>query len=101
MIEPKVTGPAMTACWMFADPTEASSGLLGVQLRLPLATGSTVVLLIVFCQVLTGELAAGPHESPRRPAFTRAALVEAVTTRVMDRLTELHVVEPQLDNVST
>src|SRR5215813_13890854 len=30
-------------------------------------------------EVLTGELAAGPHESPRRrPEFTRAALVEAV-----------------------
>jgi hypothetical protein len=52
-------------------------------------------------EVLTGELAAGPHESRRRrPEFTRAALVEEVTTRVMDRLAELHVVEPQLDNVA-
>ena len=53
-------------------------------------------------EVLTGELAPGPHESPRRrPKFTRAALVEAVTTRVMDRLAELHLVEPQLNNVPT
>ena len=53
-------------------------------------------------EVLTGELAVGPHQSPvRRPEFTRAALVEAVTTRVMDRLAELHVVEPQLDNLPT
>ena len=53
-------------------------------------------------EVLTGELAPGPHESPRRSReFTRAALVEAVTTRVMDRLAELHVVEPQLDNGPT
>jgi hypothetical protein len=53
-------------------------------------------------EVLTGELAAGPHESPlRRPEFTRAALVEAVSTRVMDRLAELYIVEPQLDNVPT
>ena len=51
-------------------------------------------------EVLTGELAAGPHESPPRlPEFTRTALVEAVTTRVMDRLAEFHVVKPQFDNV--
>ena len=53
-------------------------------------------------EVLTGELAAGSHESSlRRPGFTRAALVEAVTTRVIDRLAELHLVEPRLDNVPT
>lgn len=52
-------------------------------------------------EVLTDELASGPHELPRLPEFTRAALVEAVTTRVMDRLAELHVVEPRLDNVPT
>jgi hypothetical protein len=48
-------------------------------------------------EVLTDELASEPHESP--PEFTRAALVEAVTTRVMDRLAELHVVEPPGDNL--
>src|SRR6516225_8686422 len=53
-------------------------------------------------EVLTGELAPGPHESPRRSReFTRAALVEAVTTRVMDRLAEVHVVQPRLYNVPT
>jgi hypothetical protein len=53
-------------------------------------------------EVLTDELAAGPHESPPRlPEFTRAALVEAVTTRVMDRLAKLHVFEPHLDNIPT
>jgi hypothetical protein len=53
-------------------------------------------------EVLTNELAAGPPESvPRFRQSTRSALVEAVTTRVMDRLAELHIVEPQLDNVPT
>jgi hypothetical protein len=53
-------------------------------------------------EVLTDELATGPHESPLRlPESTRAALVEAVATRVMDRLAELHVVEPRLDNLPT
>ena len=53
-------------------------------------------------EVLTDELAAGPQEPlSRLPEFTRAALVEAVTTRVIDRLAELHVVEPPFDNVPT
>jgi len=42
-------------------------------------------------EVLTSELAAGPHESVvRLPPVTRSALVEAVATRVIDRLAELH-----------
>ncbi|MBV8844529.1 MAG: hypothetical protein JO307_17120 [Bryobacterales bacterium] len=50
-------------------------------------------------EVIMDELAARAHESPPRlPEFTQAALVEAVTTRVMDRLAELHVVNPGLDN---
>jgi hypothetical protein len=41
-------------------------------------------------EVLTNELAAGPPESPLRfRQSTRSALVEAITTRVMDRLAEL------------
>jgi hypothetical protein len=46
-------------------------------------------------EVLTGELAAGPHESVARlrPSAC-SALVEAVATRVIDRLAEL-----QADNV--
>ena len=37
-------------------------------------------------EVLTGELAVGPHESPPQlPEFTGSAFVEAVATRVMDR----------------
>jgi hypothetical protein len=51
-------------------------------------------------EVLTNELAAGPHESGTRvPALTRTALIEAVATRVMNRLAELHVIEPRLDTV--
>jgi hypothetical protein len=53
-------------------------------------------------EVLTDELAAGPHESGTRlPVTTRAALIEAVAMRVMSRLTELHSlhVQPKLDNV--
>lgn len=50
--------------------------------------------------VLTDELAAGPHASGSRlPSETRAALVEAVAARVMKRLRELHLVQPALDNV--
>ena len=46
-------------------------------------------------EVLTNELAAGPPESPPRfRQSTRSALVEAVATRVIDRLAEL-----QADNV--
>src|SRR6516162_3409659 len=41
-------------------------------------------------EVLTGELAVGPHESPPRLLNSlRAAFVEAVTTTVIDRLAEL------------
>ena len=41
-------------------------------------------------EVLTNELAAGPPESPPRIRQSiRSALVEAITTRVMDRLAEL------------
>lgn len=37
-------------------------------------------------EVLTDELAAGPHESgPRVPALTRTALIEAVAARVVNR----------------
>ena len=51
-------------------------------------------------EVLTDELAAGPHESlPRLPELTRSALVEAVTTRVMDRLAEVRPAQPGMDNV--
>jgi hypothetical protein len=51
-------------------------------------------------EVLTNELAAGSPESlPGFREFTRSALVEAVATRVMDRLAELHVVETKPDNV--
>jgi hypothetical protein len=46
-------------------------------------------------EVLTNELAAGPPESPSRfRQSTRSTLVEAVATRVIDRLAEL-----QADNV--
>jgi hypothetical protein len=51
-------------------------------------------------EVLTNELAAEPpQESARIPFVTRTALIEAVATRVMDRLAELNVVEAKLDNV--
>ena len=41
-------------------------------------------------EVLTSELAAGPHEPVARlPSCARSALVEAVANRVMDRLAEL------------
>jgi hypothetical protein len=52
-------------------------------------------------EVLSDELAAGPHEAESRlPVQTRAALVEAVATRVMTRLAELRVIQPSPDNVS-
>lgn len=45
-------------------------------------------------EVLTDELATGPHETESRlPVQTRAALVEAVAARVMRRLTELYIIE--------
>jgi hypothetical protein len=45
-------------------------------------------------EVLTDELAAGPHESESRLSIqTRAELVEAVATRVMKRLTELRLIQ--------
>ncbi|HKD05512.1 MAG TPA: helix-turn-helix domain-containing protein [Bryobacteraceae bacterium] len=50
-------------------------------------------------EVLIDELAAGPHETESRlPVQTRAALVEAVATRVMKRLTELRIIEAPPDN---
>jgi hypothetical protein len=52
-------------------------------------------------EVLTNELAAGPHETESRlPVQTRAALVEAVATRVLKRLTELRIIEPSPGNVA-
>jgi len=52
-------------------------------------------------EVLTDELAAGPHEAESRlPVQTRAAPVEAVATSVMKRLAELRVIQPPPDNVS-
>jgi hypothetical protein len=50
-------------------------------------------------EVLSDELAAGQHESGARlPMTTRTALIEAVAARVMDRLAELHGIQPTLDN---
>ena len=50
-------------------------------------------------EVLTDELAAGSHEMESRlPVQTRAALVEAVATSVMKRLTELRTIGPPPDN---
>ncbi|HWF08921.1 MAG TPA: helix-turn-helix domain-containing protein [Bryobacteraceae bacterium] len=43
-------------------------------------------------EVLTDELAAGPHEPLTRiPEITRSAIIEAVARRVMDRLAELRL----------
>jgi hypothetical protein len=51
-------------------------------------------------EVLADELAAGPHETDSRlPVQTRTALVEAVATRVMKRLTELRVIGAPPDNI--
>ncbi len=51
-------------------------------------------------EVLTNELAAARHEAGTRlPFVTRTALIDAVTTQVMTRLTELRVIEPKLDAV--
>jgi hypothetical protein len=51
-------------------------------------------------EVLADELASGPHETEScLPVQTRAALVEAVATRGMKRLTELRVIAPPPDNV--
>jgi hypothetical protein len=51
-------------------------------------------------EVLMDELAAGPRETEcRLPVQTHAALVDAVATRVLKRLTELRVIEPPPDNV--
>ena len=47
-------------------------------------------------EVLTDELADRPHEAATRlPLDARTALVDAVATRVTDRLTELHVTGPR------
>src|SRR5215469_4276290 len=48
-------------------------------------------------EILTDELAAGPHEQlARLPEFTRSAIVEAVAARVINRLAELHAAERKL-----
>src|SRR5579884_1284553 len=52
-------------------------------------------------EVLTDELAAGPHESiARLPPSTHSALVEAVATRVMDRLAELRPVQAEAERIA-
>jgi hypothetical protein len=43
-----LTGPALTNAWSCATPADASAGLAGGQVRLPLATGIKVELLIRF-----------------------------------------------------
>src|SRR6516164_1372556 len=51
-------------------------------------------------EILTDELAAGPHEQPAcLPEFTRSAIVEVVAARVINRLAQLHATERKLDNV--
>ena len=47
-------------------------------------------------EVLTDDLAAGPAESDARlPVITRTALIDAVATRVLNRLSELRVSDPK------
>ena len=49
-------------------------------------------------EVLTDELAGGPPEPVTRiPELTRSALIEAVATRVMDRLAELRPTRAAID----
>jgi len=51
-------------------------------------------------EVLINELAAAPQQpATRLPFMTRTALIDAVTTQVMNRLTELRVIEPQRGSV--